>query len=301
MRYEGLIIRPPSEAQSLILQVTVGCSHNRCTFCPTYKQTRFRIREMGEIRAMVEEAQQWAAHTRRIFLCDGDALVIPQRRLLWILELLNERFPRLERIGVYANARSILNKSVQELEELRKRKLGILYLGVESGDDEVLRRVRKGADRQKLLRAGLRAKEAGFVLSVTVLLGLGGVEGSHRHALETASLLSEMDPHYVGALTLMVVKSTQLHEEMRRGDFKLPDTFQLIEELGIMISSSEFTDCFFTSNHASNYLPLKVRLPGQKEQALRLIQEVLAKRDGSMLRPEFLRALSAHSLEPRGE
>lgn len=291
MRYEGLIIRPPSEAQSLILQVTVGCSHNRCSFCPTYKQTRFRIRKTVEIRAMVEEAQQWAAHTRRIFLCDGDALVIPQRRLLWILDLLNERFPRLERIGIYANARSILNKSVEELKELRQRKLGILYLGVESGDDEVLRRVRKGADRQKLLRAGLRAKEAGLVLSVTVLLGIGGVEGSRRHALETASLLSQMDPHYVGALTLMVVESTPLHEEMCRGDFKLPDTFQLIEELGIMISQSDFTDCYFTSNHASNYLPLKVRLPGQKEQALRLIQEVLARKDRSLLRPEFLRAL----------
>lgn len=291
MRYEGLIIRPPSEAQSLILQVTVGCSHNRCTFCPTYKQIRFRIREMGEIHAMVDEAHEWAAHARRIFLCDGDALVIPQKRLLSILELLNERFPRLERVGIYANARSILNKSVLELEELRERKLGILYLGVESGDDQVLSRVRKGADRKKLLRAGLRAKEAGLTLSVTVLLGLGGVEGSRRHALETAALLSEMDPHYVGALTLMVVKGTPLHEEMCGGSFRLPDTFRLIEELGIMISQSEFTDCYFTSNHASNYLPLKVRLPGQKEQALRLIQEVLARRDRTLLRPEFLRAL----------
>lgn len=291
MRYEGLIIRPPSEAQSLILQVTLGCSHNRCTFCPTYKQTRFRIREKEEIQAMVEEARQWAAHTRRIFLCDGDALVIPQRRLLWILELLNERFPHLERVGIYANARSILNKSVRELEELRKRKLGILYLGVESGDNEVLSRVRKGADRQKLLRAGLRVKQAGLILSVTVLLGIGGVERSHGHALETASLLSEMDPHYVGALTLMVVEGTPLYQEMSRGVFRLPDTFQLIEELGIMISQSEFTHCYFTSNHASNYLPLKVRLPGQKEQALRLVQEVLAKRDRALLRPEFLRAL----------
>ncbi len=291
VRYEGLIIRPPSEAESLILQVTVGCSHNRCTFCPTYKQTRFRIREMWEVRAMVEEALQWAAHTRRIFLCDGDALVIPQRRLLPILELLNEQFPSLERIGIYANARSILNKSVRELEELRERKLGILYLGVESGEDEVLRRVRKGADAQKLLRAGLRAKEAGLTLSVTVLLGLGGVEGSHAHAVKTAALLSQMDPQYVGALTLMVVDSTPLHQEVQRGDFRLPDTFQLIQELGSMIYHSEFTNCYFTSNHASNYLPLKVRLPEQKEQALRLIQEVLATRDRRLLRPEFLRAL----------
>jgi radical SAM superfamily enzyme YgiQ (UPF0313 family) len=291
MKYEGLVIRPPSEAQSLILQITLGCSHNRCTFCPTYKGTRFRIRGMEEVLAIVEEARQWARHTRRIFLCDGDALVIPHRRLVPILDLLNERFPYLERIGIYANARGILNKSVQELEELRERKLGIVYLGVESGDNEVLGRVRKGADRQELLMAGQRVKEAGITLSVTVLLGLGGVEGSHRHAVETATLLNQMDPQFVGALTLMVVPGTPLYQEAAEGTFRLPDTFQLIQELGLMISNSELTRCYFTSNHASNYLPLRVRLPEQKQEALRLIHGVLARGDRSLLRPEFLRAL----------
>jgi radical SAM superfamily enzyme YgiQ (UPF0313 family) len=291
MRYEGIIIRPPSEAQSLILQVTIGCSHNRCTFCPTYKGRRFRIRTFEEIAEDVREASIWAKGVRRIFLCDGDPLVIPQKRLLPIMDLLCESFPNLERIGIYANARSIRNKTLAELEELRKRKLGIVYLGVESGDNEVLERVRKGADGNRLLEAGLRVKEAGILLSVTVLLGIGGVEGSTRHALETASLLSEMDPHYVGALTLMVVPGTPLHEEMRRGHFRLPDTFQLIEELGMMIANSSFTNCFFTSNHASNYLPLKARLPQEKEQALMLIQKVLSTRDKRFLRPEFMRAL----------
>lgn len=291
MRYEGIIIRPPSEAQSLILQITVGCSHNRCTFCPTYKGRRFRIRTIDEIVEDIKEASLWAKGVRRIFLCDGDPLVIPQRRLLPIMDLLCETFPNLERIGIYANARSIRNKSVGELKELRERKLGIVYLGVESGDDEVLKRVRKGADRNRLLEAGLKVKEAGMLLSVTVLLGLGGVEGSTRHALETASLLSEMDPHYVGALTLMVVPGTPLYEEMRRGEFRLPDTFQLIEELGLMIANGRFTNCFFTSNHASNYLPLKARLPQEKEQALTLIHTVLSTKDRRFLRPEFLRAL----------
>jgi radical SAM superfamily enzyme YgiQ (UPF0313 family) len=291
MRYEGIVIRPPSEAESLILQVTHGCSHNRCTFCPTYKGRRFRIRPIEEIREDVDEAKQWARDARRIFLCDGDALVIPQKRLIPLLDLLNNAFPRLQRIGMYANARSILLKPVQELVELRDRKLGIVYFGVESGDDEVLRRIRKGADRERLLRAGLRVREAGILLSVTVLLGIGGVDGSYRHAVETARLLSDMDPDYAGALTVMVVPGTPLYEEMARGEFRVPDTFHLIEELGLMIAHSNFTRCFFTSNHASNYLPLRVHLPEQKEQALGLIQRVLAQRDPGMLRPESLRAL----------
>ncbi len=291
MRYEGIIIRPPSEAQSLILQVTIGCSHNRCTFCPTYKGRRFRIRTFEEIAEDVREASIWAKRVRRVFLCDGDPLVIPQKRLLPILDLICESFPNLERIGIYANARSIRNKTLGELEQLRRRKVGIVYLGVESGDNEVLERVRKGADRNRLLEAGLKVKEAGILLSVTVLLGIGGVKGSTRHALETASLLSEMDPHYVGALTLMVVPGTLLYEEMSKGDFRLPDTFRLIEELGMMIANSNFTNCLFTSNHASNYLPLKARLPQEKEQALMLIQKVLSTRDKRLLRPEFMRAL----------
>lgn len=291
MRYEGIIIRPPSEADSLIIQVTRGCSHNRCTFCPTYKSTRFRVRSLEEITRDVDDAVRWAQNTRRIFLCDGDALVVPHKRLIRIMDLLTERFPYLERIGIYANARSIINKSLDELVELKNRKLGIVYLGVESGDDRVLERVRKGANRSRLLEAGLRIKRAGILLSVTVLLGIGSVEGSAEHALKTASLLSEMDPDYIGALTLMVIPGTTLHEEMIAGKFTLPDPFQLIEELGIMLENLHVTRCLFTSNHASNYLPLKVRLPEGKSAAVRFIRELLAQRDSRVLRPEYLRAL----------
>lgn len=291
MRYEGIIIRPPSEADSLIIQVTRGCSHNRCTFCPTYKSTRFRVRSLEEITRDVDEAVRWAQNTRRIFLCDGDALVVPHKRLIRIMDLLTERFPYLERIGIYANARSIINKSLDELVELKNRKLGIVYLGVESGDDRVLERVRKGANRSRLLEAGLRIKRAGILLSVTVLLGIGSVEGSAEHALKTASLLSEMDPDYIGALTLMVIPGTTLYEEMIAGKFTLPDPFQLIEELGIMLENLHVTRCLFTSNHASNYLPLKVRLPEGKSAAVRFIRELLAQRDSRVLRPEYLRAL----------
>lgn len=291
MHYEGIIIRPPSEANSLILQVTRGCSHNRCTFCPTYKSTRFRIRTLEEITRDVEETPAWARQTRRIFLCDGDGLVVPQRMLLQVLDLLLDRFPYLERIGIYANARSVLNKTLDELVELRRRKLGIVYLGVESGDDDILKRVRKGADRAKMLEAGLRIKQAGILLSVTVLLGIGSVEGSRNHALKTAGLLSDMDPEYIGALTLIVVPGTPLYEEMNSGRFRMPDPFQLIEELGLMVENLRVTNCLFTSNHASNYLPLKVKLPDGRETALRLIREVLARREYRVLRPEYLRAL----------
>jgi radical SAM superfamily enzyme YgiQ (UPF0313 family) len=246
---------------------------------------------MEDVRRDVNEAVRWARDARRIFLCDGDALVIPQKRLVPLLDLLNASFPLLERIGIYANARSVLLKSVGDLAALRERKLGIIYYGVESGDNEVLKRVRKGACRDRLLAAGRRVREAGILLSVTVLLGIAGVEGSRQHAVETAKLLSDMDPEYAGALTVMVVPGTPLHDEMVRGEFRLPDSFQLIEELGLMIAHSNFSHCFFTSNHASNYLPIRVHLPEQKEEALRLIRQVLSRRDPSALRPEFLRAL----------
>lgn len=292
MRYEGVVIRPPSEAQSLILQVAHGCSHNKCTFCPTYKGRLFRIRPFEDVREDVKEAARWMGkEVRRIFLCDGDALIIPQRKLLPLLDLLNASFPGLKRIGIYGNAKSILSKKPGELEALRERKLGIVYLGLESGDEAVLRRIRKGASGEQMVQAGLKVRNAGITLSVTVLLGIGGLNGSRRHALETAEILSAMDPEYVGALTLMVVPGTPLHLEMTSGAFQLPSTFQLIEELGLIIAHSNFSNCYFTSNHASNYLPLRVRLPEQKEKALQLIHKTLSEGDTSVLRPEYLRAL----------
>lgn len=290
MKYEGMIIRPPSEADSLLLQVTVGCSHNKCTFCRAYKEKKFRIKTDAEIDEDISEA----SHYRRIskvFLCDGDALIIPQERLLGIIIKIKDNIKGLQRIGVYANAKSILRKSVSDLKELREAGLGIIYLGVESGSDEVLKKVQKGSDRAKILEAGRRVKEAGIVLSCTVLLGIAGVEKSRDHALKTAELLTEIDPDFVGALTVMVIPGTPLHAELKSGGFQLPDKLGLIAELGIMIANSNFTNCFFTSNHASNYLPVRARLPEEKEQVLGLIGKVIRSGDPGMLKPEFLRAL----------
>ena len=290
MKYEGAIFRPPSEADSLILQITVGCSHNRCTFCGSYKEKRFRIKTFEEIKEDIDEAAQSNWSFDRVFLADGDALIIPQARLLKIMAYLKEKLPRLRRVGVYANAKGALKKTVEELKELKEAGLGIIYLGVESGDQLVLDRVCKGTTYEKLVQAGRMVKEAGIKLSVTVLLGIGGQERSREHAIATGQILTEMDPEYVGALSLIIVPGTPLHEEMTKGDFVLPTPFELIEELRTMLEHTNMHGLFF-SNHASNYLPIKARMPKDKEATLRLIDEVLAKRDPALLRPEYFRAL----------
>lgn len=290
MKYDGAIIRPPSEAHSLLLQVTVGCSHNKCTFCPAYREKKFRIKTDAEIEEDILEASHYG-RIDKVFLCDGDALIIPQERLEKILLSIRKNIRGLDRIGVYANAKSILRKSVAELAMLRDMGLGIIYFGVESGNDEVLLNIRKGADRAKLAEAGKRVKESGISQSVTVLLGIAGVEKSMEHARDTASLLTEIDPEYVGALTVMVVRGTPLWESYAEGSFHLPDKFGLIAELGAMIEHSDFSGCFFTSNHASNYLPVRARLPGDKKQILGIINKIIQSGDPGVLKPEFLRAL----------
>ncbi len=289
MKYEGMIFRPPSEADSLILQVTVGCSYNRCTFCGAYQGKRFRIKRFEEIKEDIDEMSPY--RIQRVFLADGDALAIPQKSLLRIVSYLKEKFRGLERIGIYANAKDVLRKDVEELRGLKELGVGILYLGLESGDPEVLRRIKKNATVEELIRAGKRVKESGILLSVTVLLGVGGVEGSQAHAVETGKVLSEMDPDYVGALSLMIIPGTPIEKEIETGKLKLPTAFGLIRELELMITNCQFSHCFFASNHASNYLPLRIQMPEQKEAALERIREVLRRKDPDLLRPEYLRAL----------
>ncbi len=291
MKYEGMIFRPPSEADSLILQVTVGCSYNRCTFCGAYRGKSFRIKSFDEVKEDVDEVSSYGRRIQRVFLADGDALILPQEDLLRILDYLKLKLKGLERVGIYANAKDILRKRVEELKALKERGLGILYLGLESGDPEVLKRIKKNARVDQLLRAAGRVKESGILLSVTVILGLGGVERSQIHAKATANVLSEMDPDFVGALSLMIVPGTPIAEEIETGKLILPTPFGLIQELETMIEHSHFTQCFFASNHASNYLPLRIRLPHEKEDALRRIHEVLRRKDPALLRPEYLRAL----------
>ena len=290
MDYEGFIIRPPSEAYSLLLQVTVGCSHNKCTFCGTYRQKKFRIKSLEQIKKDLREASHYE-NMEKVFLCDGDALIIPQPRLEEILKLINDNLPDIERIGTYANAKSILRKSVVELKKLRDLGLKIIYLGVETGNVALLQKIKKGVTYEQMVEAARRVKEAGITISVTVLLGLGGIEKSIEHAIDTAKILTDMDPDYVGALTLMLVPETELYEDYLAGRFVLPDKFGFIRELYLMIANSNFTNCYFTSNHASNYLPVKAYLPRDKEKILKMISSVINEKDLSQIRPEYLRGL----------
>ncbi len=289
MHYEGTVIRPPSEADSILLQVTLGCSHNKCTFCGTYRGKRFNIKKDDVIFEDIEFARKYCRRQNRLFLCDGDALVIPMRRLVPILERIRDRLPWVERVGVYANTKSIRMKTDEELALLYKLGLKIAYMGLESGDNKVLEAIRKGADADKMITMGKKLKKAGIKVSVTVLLGLGGRKGSLDHARETGRVLTAMDPDFVGALSLMLIPGTELHDRYVKGDFQLPGPEEMLTELGAMIAGTNLTDGLFHANHASNYLPIRAHLPRDKEKTLELISQAL---DGKIpLKPEHMRAL----------
>jgi radical SAM superfamily enzyme YgiQ (UPF0313 family) len=289
MHYEGMCIRPPSEANSILLQATVGCSHNKCSFCGTYKDKRFRIKDDDIILSDILFASRYMRGIKRLFIMDGDALIIPYRRLTWILDRIKEHLPWVTRVGVYANTKGIKMKSEEELVHLKEMGLGIIYMGIETGDDQTLTAIRKGADSQRILVMGKKVKEAGIKLSVTVLLGIAGKERSLIHAKATGKLLSAIDPDYVGALTLMIMPGTTLADDLSTGKFELPDNYGLLMELREMIASTTLSKGLFFSNHASNYLPVKIRYPEGKAQALELIDMAL---DGKVsLRPEWMRAL----------
>ncbi|MFC2066727.1 radical SAM protein [Chloroflexota bacterium] len=287
-----VIIRPPSEASSFLLPVTTGCSNNTCTFCGTYSGINFKIRRLEDIKQYIDAvAQNYGQGVRRVFLENGDALIAPQQTLTAVLEHLHKRFPHLGRIGTYASPKSALVKTIDELKELKKLGLKMAYLGVETGDEELLGKIRKRANYDQIVEAGRKLKQAEITTSVTVILGLGGVEGSEKHAMNTGRILSDIDPDFAGALTLMLVPGTPLYKEWKEGQFSLISPFQALTELKLIIQNSDFTNCFFTANHASNYLPIKARLPQQKEAIIKLIEDVLARKDMSRLRPEFIRAL----------
>ncbi len=289
MHYEGMIIRPPSEADSILIQVSTGCSHNKCTFCGTYKGERFKIKPDSQIFADIEFAAKHCRRQHRVFLCGGDALIIPQKRLLPIFERIEQRLPWVERIGIYANTKAISMKTQNELEELKAHGLGIIYMGLESGDDETLRAVHKGADSKKMIAMGRKVKDAGILLSITVLLGIAGIKRSMIHAKRTGEVLSAINPDYVGALSLMLIPGTPLHKDFEEGRFTLPGPTDMLKELREMLANTFMSNGLFHANHASNYLPIRVKMPEEKEAALKLIDDALA---GKVpLRPEFLRAL----------
>ena len=289
--YISPYFRPPSEAKSFILQATIGCSHNECTYCAMYRkeEQRFRARPMNEIKAIIDEASEFGYITNRVFIADGNALVLSQKKLVEILEYLREKCVRLERIRMYANVGDILRKGIDNLKELKQLGLDMVYIGFESGDDVVLQRIKKGATYDEAVRASKMLKEAGIKNSAMVLLGVGGIERSFEHAEATGRLLTDCDPEYVGALSLQIREGAPIYDEWTRGVFQLPDKFQMIKELEIIVENTCLTNGYFFSNHISNYLPVKAKFPKDKEKVLEQIRFVLSSKDESVLRPDFYR------------
>lgn len=291
MPYEGRIFRPPSEADSLILQVTVGCSHNTCTFCESFKEKKFREKSMEEIKEIIAFSCSMWKNANRIFLADGDALAMSSQKLLFILNMLYKCFPRLERVSTYGGPRNILDKTPEELKQLSAAGLSMVYLGVESGDAQILREVRKGATPEDMIVAGKLVKEAGMQLSVTIIAGLGGKARWREHAINTAQILNLINPHYLGVLTLMVVEGTPMAKKVAEGKFNLLSSFEILEEIKLLVERLQTTNCIFRSNHASNYLALKGTLAEDKEKVLGSINEVLSYKSQHLLRPEEWRRL----------
>lgn len=289
MDYEGAIYRPPSEARSIILQATVGCAHNRCTFCSSFRDKRFRIKDRAIVEADLQKAARFYPGVRRLFVADGDALVMPMREWRWLLPAINEHLPWVERVGVYATGRAIRQKTPEDLNWLRDNRLGIIYLGVESGDPQTLAYVQKDSTAAQLIEAGQKVKRAGIELSVTVLLGIAPPGRSLDHGRETGRLLTAMGPDYVGALSAIICEGTELAELVRLGEHQVATPVDILVELREMLAHTELPHGLFMANHASNYLPLKVEMPGGKARAMALLDAAI--KGQVALRPESGRAL----------
>ena len=290
MRYEGQIYRPPSEARSLIVQATIGCSWNHCTYCDMYRDKTFRVRELDEILEDIDTARQLhGSGLDKIFIADGDGLIMDLDHWEPILAACHAAFPRLRRVSAYATAMNLLEKTPGELQRLRDLGLSLFYIGPESGDDVTLKRIAKGASFDEHARAAERAREAGIKLSVIFLLGAGGIDRSREHARASAKLAGAMDPRFVSLLTLTVIPGTPMGRQQERGKFELPDQHELLAELRAFVAEARPTDAIFRTNHASNYLPLAGRLPHDRERIVAVLDAALS---GEIpLRPEWSRGL----------
>lgn len=289
MHYEGTIIRPPSEANALILQVTTGCSHNRCTFCGAYRDLNFRIKDDAVISSDLDFAARYCTRQKTMFLAGGDALIIPQQKLLALFAQVKKKLPWIRRISLYANCRDILHRSPAQLAELKSSGLGRVYMGLETGHDPTLTRINKGATAAEMIQAGCRVKEAGIFLSTTCLLGIAGIRYSQQHAADTAEVLNAIQPNQIAVLTLMLLENTELGRDAASGTFQLPDKLGLFQELRTLIAGLTVSRGLFQANHASNYFNLDGRLPRDKEHFISIIDHAI---NGALdLKPETLRSL----------
>ena len=292
MEYDMPLFRPPSEARSLIFQVTLGCSWNRCVFCAMYKTKKFLVRPFEEVERDVIEMSWRYPDTRKIFLADGDPLAAPTDYLIRVLDLMNQRFPNLERISTYAGPTNLKVKTVDELREFKARKLDVLYLGIETGNDRLLKKIKKGATADTIIEVCRKAIDAGLRMSTFIILGLGGVEGSYDHIKDSARVANAIDPHFLATLTLMLGPYEKIYQdEIMGGGFKLIDKRQSLQEVRWFVEDLDLTNCKFGSEHASNYLPISGTLPRDKAEILRLIDMALNDLSSKMLRPDWARGL----------
>lgn len=290
MRYEGNIFRPPSEAYSLIVQVTIGCAHNKCTFCSMFKDKTFRVRNPKEVLEDLDMARKQYRRVDRIFLADGDALVLSNDKLMAILNHINKLFPECERVSVYGSPQDVLNKTPEELKELYDNGVGIIYIGAESGSDKVLKDICKGVTRAQLIEAVKKIEASGIKASVTFISGMAGSDGWEEHAIETGTMISEMEPSYVGLLTLMTEPGTPIMDDIQSGKFKLLSAEEVVAETLLMLKHIDVKrTCVFRSNHASNYVSLRGNLPEDKEQMIDLLRRAM--KDRNMLKDERFRML----------
>ncbi|MGF1759527.1 radical SAM protein [Photobacterium sagamiensis] len=285
MRYEGDIYRPPPEADAYILQCTIGCSYNKCTYCSMYKDVRYRVRPMEELKEDIQMARRtFGSKVSKVFLSDGDAISLPTSVLLEILSELYAAFPELQHVSTYAGPQSTLNKTLDELKLLKKAGLTMTYLGVESGADEVLRAVRKGVTAKEMLEAGSNIVKSGMTLAVMVMVGLGGSgERSQIHAMKTAELINQMKPHLLGTLTTVPMEGTVLFRQTIKGDFKLLDPYEVLEEMKMLLEHIELQNLYVDGTHASNLLPIKGLLKDSKSEMLAQINKYLQSKEENLI------------------
>ena len=279
MQYYGNVFRPPSEARSLIIQATVGCAHNKCSFCYMYKDDNFIIRPLEDIKKDLIEMSQYGSYWRRIFLADGDALVLKTSDLLEILKTIKQYYPNIERVSSYATAGDINRKSIEELKALRDAGLEMLYIGFESGDDEILRKINKGLTYKDYVSAMAKCKEVGFKTSITIIAGLGGVELMEQNAKGTAKIISETKPDYVSYLTMRIYKNTPLYLDYINGKFNMPNAEEILQEMKIFLENVDSEGTIFRSNHASNYVLLAGTLNEDKKGLIEAIDKTLKKKN----------------------
>ena len=290
MRYEGTVYRPPSEASSLIIQLTIGCARNTCTFCAMYKDKTFRIRDLQEVVEDLEMARKYYQRikVKRIFLADGDALIVKTADLLYILGKCKEYFPEVERISVYGAPKDIIHKTPEELKQLKDAGLDMVYMGLESGDDQVLKEVKKGVTAAEMIEAGQKVRAAGMILSMTIISGFGGKKLMKEHELNSAKVISAIKPEYVGFLTLLIEPGTPMYEQYRAGELDLLTPEEALDETQLFIENVDAEGTVFRANHASNYVPLAGTLNAEKSKILAQIQR---SKEQSSYRPETFRGL----------